>query len=135
MKSVASKSSTYEREPLPEAGNPPNYRPLHGSAPASGHGFLEIVYKDAIDHELRSREMFYEREKQYDIFYKGQRLPHKFFADFVIFDQVILEVKAADGIPDEFIAQTLNYLKVSENKVGLIVNFGKKSLQWKRLVF
>lgn len=100
-----------------------------------GHGFLEIVYKDAIEYEFRQREIPYEREKRYDVKYKDVWLPHNFFADFVVYDEVILEVKATDGISDEFIARTINYLKVSGNKVALIVNFGRESLEWKRLVY
>tara|TARA_R110000850_G_scaffold11505_8_gene39374 strand:+ start:412 stop:789 length:378 start_codon:yes stop_codon:yes gene_type:complete len=100
-----------------------------------GHGFLEIVYKDAIEYELRQRAIDYEREREYKVVYKDTVLKHKFFADFVIFDEIILEVKSTKSIPDEFIAMGLNYLKVSENKVGLIVNFGKQSLEWKRIVY
>lgn len=100
-----------------------------------GHGFLEIVYKDAIEYEFRQRGIEYEREKEYQVIYKDTVLKHKFFADFVVFDKVILEVKSTKSIPDEFIAMGLNYLKVSENKVGLIVNFGKQSLEWKRIVY
>ncbi len=100
-----------------------------------GHGFLEIVYKDALQYEFSKRDIPFEREKEYIIDYKGIKLPHRFYADFVAFDQVILEVKAVEGIADEFIAQCINYLRVSGKKVGLIVNFGRKSLVWKRLVY
>jgi len=76
------------------------------------------------------------RGKEYDINYKGILLPHKFFADFVVDDNIIVEIKATEGaIKDEYIAQTLNYLKASGCKVGLIVNFGRKSLEYKRLIF
>ena len=100
-----------------------------------GFGFLEIVYKDAFEYELRQRDIFYEREKMYDVLYKGIVLPHKFYADFVVFDQVILEIKAKDGIAAEDMAQTLNYLKCSGCKVGLILNFGRMKLDIKRVVF
>lgn len=101
-----------------------------------GHGFLEIVYKDAIEYEVKKKEIRYEREKEYIVLYKDIILPHKFFADFILFDKVILEVKAIEGgISDDFIARMLNYLKVSECKVGLIVNFGKSKLEYKRFVF
>ena len=99
-----------------------------------GSGFLEIVYKDALEYEFRNAEIPYEREKEYIVIYKGMILPHKFFADFVVFDKIILEVKGISGITDEHIAQTINYLKVSENKLGLIVNFGELSLKYKRIV-
>lgn len=100
-----------------------------------GHGFLEIVYKDALEYEFRKAGISYEREKQYAVVYKDVILPHKFYADFVIFDKIILEVKGVSGLPDEFTAQCINYLKVSGNKLALLVNFGTSRLQSKRVVF
>ena len=101
-----------------------------------GHGFLEIVYKAAIEFELLKKEISFSREKQYSIEYKGTILPHKFYADFVILDRIIIEVKAAEGgLANDQIAQTINYLKTSGCEVGLLVNFGRKSLEYKRLVF
>ena len=99
-----------------------------------GGGFLEIVYKDALEYEFRKRGFYYEREKQFDIKYKEIVLPHKYYAYFTIFDKIILEVKAVDGIPDEYIKQTINYLAVSNYKLGLIVNFGRDKLLYKRVV-
>lgn len=99
-----------------------------------GAGFLEIVYKDALEWELKKSGIPFEREKKYTVNYKGIILPHKFYADFVVFDKIILEVKGVSGIADEFIAQGLNYLKVSQNKLALIVNFGKLILNYKRIV-
>jgi GxxExxY protein len=99
-----------------------------------GGGFLEIVYKDAIEFELRQKSIIYEREKEYDIIYKNIMLPHKYFSDFTVFDKIILEVKAVDGIADEFIKRTINYLAVSKCKLGLIVNFGRDKLSYKRIV-
>jgi GxxExxY protein len=100
-----------------------------------GAGFLEIVYKDALEHEFKQRNTFFEREKEYPVNYKGAILPHSFYADFVIFEKVILEVKAKSGIAQEDISQTLNYLKCSGCKVGLILNFGTSSVEIKRVVF
>ncbi|GAB2840863.1 GxxExxY protein [Ferruginibacter profundus] len=100
-----------------------------------GHGFLEIVYKDAMQIEFEKAEINYVREKKFDIDYKGIILPHKFYADFFVMDNVIVEVKATkEGISNEFIAQTLNYLKVSNCSLGLVINFGKSNLEYKRLV-
>lgn len=99
-----------------------------------GHGFLEIVYKDALEILFRQGGIFYEREKEYPVFFRGILLPHKFFADFVVFDKIILEVKCVSYLTDEHIAQTLNYLKVSGNKLGLLVNFGRGKLECKRLL-
>jgi GxxExxY protein len=101
-----------------------------------GAGFLEIVYKDAFEYEFRADSMLYEREKEYTIIYKKSVLPHKFYADFVILDKVILEIKAKEGgIAEEDYAQTLNYLKCSGCKVGLILNFGRMKLEIKRVIF
>ncbi|MBX2903683.1 MAG: GxxExxY protein [Chitinophagales bacterium] len=100
-----------------------------------GAGFLEIVYKDALELEFKKAGIFYEREKEYSVNYKGIILQHKFYADFVVFDQIILEVKGVKTIAEEHIAQTLNYLKVSGNEVGLLMNFGELKLNYKRLIF
>jgi len=99
-----------------------------------GKGFLEIVYKDALEYEFGKNNIHFDREMEYIVNYKDITLPHKFYADFVVFDKIILEVKGMAGIADEHIAQTLNYLKVSGCKLGLIVNFGELSLQYKRVV-
>lgn len=98
-----------------------------------GTGFLEIVYKDALELEFRQRNVFFEREKEYPVLYKNEILPHSFYADFVVFENVILEIKAKSDIANEDISQTLNYLKCSNCKVGLILNFGRTTLGIKRL--
>ena len=101
-----------------------------------GAGFLEIVYKDAFEYEFQLREIFYQREKEYVVKYKDTILKHKFYADFVIYDSVILEVKAKlGGLAREDIAQAINYLKVCVCKVGLILNFTKEKLEVKRVIF
>ena len=99
-----------------------------------GAGFLEIVYKDALEYELWKAGIPFEREKMFEVNYKDIILPHKFYADFVVFGNIILEVKGVAGIPDEFVAQAINYLKVSQNKLALIVNFGELKLNYKRIV-
>jgi GxxExxY protein len=99
-----------------------------------GAGFLEIVYKDALEYEFRKNNIQYEREKMYDVFYKDTILPHKFYADFVVFNSIILEVKGVSAISEEFVAQAINYLKVSQNKLALIVNFGELKLNYKRII-
>ena len=85
--------------------------------------------------EFAESEIDFIREKEFDINYKGIILPHKFYADFFVMNNVIVEVKAAkNGILKEFTEQTLNYLKVSNCSLGLVINFGKSSLKYKRLV-
>jgi len=100
-----------------------------------GAGFLEIVYKDALEYEFRKLGMHFEREKEYEVNYKGTTLPHKFYADFVVLEEIILEIKALrKGVANEHIAQALNYLTVSKNQLALIVNFGEPKLNYKRIV-
>lgn len=98
-----------------------------------GKGLLEIVYKDAIQHELNLKNISYEREKKYEVEYKGIILPHHFYADFVI-NNIIVEIKAQNGIAEEQYTQVLNYLAVSKCKVGLLINFGESSLKFKRFI-
>ncbi|AZA59700.1 GxxExxY protein [Chryseobacterium indoltheticum] len=99
-----------------------------------GHGFSEIVYKDALEIEFRKAGIFYEREKEYEVVYKGIILPHKFYADFVISEKIILEIKGKSQIAEVDLAQAINYLKVFENKLAIIVNFGETKLNCKRIV-
>ena len=100
-----------------------------------GMGFKERVYKDALEVELKKVQIPFLREKEFKIEYKGIILHCSYFADFVIFNSVILEIKATDFITDNFIAQTINYLKLSGIKLGIIANFGKTSFEFKRVVF
>ncbi len=97
-------------------------------------GLLEIVYKDALEIEFRNNNIPFEREKEFVIEYKGNILPHKFYADFIIYDEIILEIKTVKEINNEHIAQTLNYIKLADSQIGIIVNFQNKSLTHKRLV-
>lgn len=99
-----------------------------------GKGFSEIVYKDALEYEFIKRDILYQREKEYEIIYKEIILAHSYYADFVIKDKVILEVKAIESISSSHIKQTLNYLAASGLKTGLIVNFGENSLKHKRVI-
>ena len=99
-----------------------------------GNGFLEIVYKDAIEYELEKSKIFFEREKEYSVKYKETELKHKFYADFVILNKIILEVKSSNCISDSHIAQAMNYLKVSGNRLAIIVNFNNDSLEYKRII-
>ena len=100
-----------------------------------GYGFSEVVYKDAIEVEFLEDKLIYTRESELPVYYKGKLLRHKFKADFTLFDNIIIEVKSGDdGINDAVISQTLNYLKVSGYRLGLIINFGKQKMEYKRLI-
>lgn len=100
-----------------------------------GHGFTEVVYKDALELEFAIRTIFFKREQEYEIEYKGMVLKHKFYADMVIGNKIILEIKAVAAIDYVHIQQTLNYLRASEIKLGLVVNFGREKLEYKRLIY
>ncbi|MFA9388778.1 MAG: GxxExxY protein [Prolixibacteraceae bacterium] len=99
-----------------------------------GPGFLEIVYKDALEYEFRLAGIPFEREKEYAVNYKETVLPHKFHADFIVYDKIILEVKAVSYINDKSLAQAINYLSASKCKLSIIVNFGEMQLNYKRFV-
>lgn len=97
-------------------------------------GFSEIVIKDALQHEFTLNKIPFDREAGYDVEYKGIVLPHKFYADFVLMDKIILEVKNCSDLTNNHIAQSLNYLAVSKLKLALLINFGSASLEYKRHV-
>jgi len=97
-----------------------------------GHG--EIIYKDALEIEFQRQGIGFSREQEYTLAYKGVVLLHKYFADFVVLDKIILEAKAIECLTDSHVKQTLNYLAASELKLGLLVNFGEDSLASKRVV-
>ena len=99
-----------------------------------GHGFLEIVYKDALESEFRWANIPYGREVPFEVPYKTIILPHKYHSDFTVYEKIILEAKSMDAIPYDHMSRMLNYLKVSHYRLGLIVNFGKKSLEYKRII-
>ncbi len=100
-----------------------------------GFGFSEVVYKDAMETEFIEDRLPYIREEELPVYYKGKILRHRFRADFTLFDNIIVEVKSGEeGINDAVVSQTLNYLKASGCRIGLIINFGKTKMEHKRLI-
>ncbi|HLG04001.1 MAG TPA: GxxExxY protein [Bacteroidia bacterium] len=99
-----------------------------------GHGFLEVVYKDALEIEFKLNGIPYEREQKFTVHYKGFKLPRTYNADFVINNEIILEAKAQSGIVEDYYRVVINYLAASGCKLGLIVNFAGKSLIHKRVI-
>ncbi len=99
-----------------------------------GSGFSEIVYKDALEYEFKLKNIPFQREKEFSVSYKDVVLNHKFFADFVIFDKIILEIKTVEVLNDKHLAQCINYLKVSNFKLAILSNFHKDFLDHKRIV-
>lgn len=99
-----------------------------------GKGHSEVVYKDALQYEFYRNNIPFEREKRFDIVYKDVILPHHYFADFIVFENIILEIKAMEALNKSHIKQTLNYLAASKLNLGLLINFGEDSLAYKRIV-
>ena len=100
-----------------------------------GCGFLEAVYQEALALEFQACNIPYEREKQLKIFYKGHELSKYYYADFVCFDSIIVETKAVSMFTNDHAAQIINYLKATGKEVGLLINFGTKSLEHKRFIY
>jgi GxxExxY protein len=99
-----------------------------------GKGFSEIVYKDAFEYELKEINFTFEREKEYLVHYKNIILNHKFYADFVVLDKIIIEIKSTDSLHEKHISQCLNYLHVSGHRLAILANFNKTSLEYKRII-
>jgi len=98
-------------------------------------GFLEAVYQDALEIEFQLREIPYQREVELPVSYKGRRLRATYRADFICYERVIVELKALSKISGTEEAQILNYLKATGFEIGLLLNFGAPSLDYKRFIF
>lgn len=99
-----------------------------------GAGFLEPVYQEALGVEFNDMEIPFEKEKRLEVVYKGEVLKKCYYADFVCFGSIIIELKAMEALIDEHKAQVLNYLKATGYRLGLLINFGAPSLQYKRVI-
>ena len=99
-----------------------------------GCGFKEAVYQEALQREFVSCNIPYNREYELEIYYKGDLLNKKYYADFICYDKIVVELKALSELISMHEAQVLNYLKASGFRLGLLVNFGEKSLKYKRLI-
>ena len=100
-----------------------------------GFGFLEAVYQEAFEIELKKNSIPYEREKSLDIYYDNIKLSKSYRADFFCYDNIIVELKATSGLIGKDENQLLNYLKITGTKVGLLYNFGTTKLEYKRMIF
>lgn len=99
-----------------------------------GCGYLEAVYRRALEIEFENRQIAFTNEVNIPIRYKAQSLALGYRADFVCFDTILVEIKALDGLGPVEQAQVLNYLKGAGLKRGLLLNLGQTSLQYRRLV-
>ena len=100
-----------------------------------GFGFLEAVYQEALGREFGTQGIPCKSQPVVEIFYKGESLEKKYQPDFVCYEAIIVEIKAISSLSGVEEAQIINYLKATGLKVGLLINFGAKSLEHKRFVY
>ena len=98
-----------------------------------GYGFLEKVYQNALLIELRKNGLEATPNKKIKVYYKGENVGN-YYTDIIVNNTIILELKAADYIVEEFENQLLNYLKGTDCEIGLLLNFGKKP-EFKRKIY
>ena len=99
-----------------------------------GPGLLEKVYQEALEKELRMQGIPFEREKSFNISYKGEVLEQMYIADFVCYDKIVVELKAVEALLPIHTAQVINYLTITGYKLGLLVNFNARQIKPERIV-
>jgi GxxExxY protein len=99
-----------------------------------GSGFLEAVYQEALEIEFASNHIPAQKEVPLQIVYKGQLLSKYYVADFICYDKIIVELKALSALTSDHQAQAINYLKATNLKLGVLINFGQSSLEYKRII-
>ena len=98
-----------------------------------GHGLLEKPYENALVVEFGLQHILYKQQPKYDVMYKDVRVG-EYIPDQICFDQVVVDAKVVEKIGDHEIGQMLNYLKITGLHVGLLLNFKRPRLEWKRVV-
>ena len=98
-----------------------------------GNGFLEAVYQEALAIEFGIMNNPFKKEAKIEVYYKGNKLNKEYYADFICYDKIIVELKCVSRLVNANKAQVLNYLHGTKLAVGLLVNFGESSLKWERL--
>ncbi|HRL72627.1 MAG TPA: GxxExxY protein [Flavobacterium sp.] len=99
-----------------------------------GAGFLEAVYEEALEREFQNLKIPFKRQVKLDLYYGNQKLTKQYRADFICYDEIIVEIKAVSLIPTAFYAQLQNYLKCTNIELGMLINFGTSSLTYKRMI-
>ena len=95
---------------------------------------MEAVYREVLEKEFKRNTVPFEKEKKLEIFFNGEKLNKTYRADFLCFDEIIIEIKSVSYIHDNFSKQLQNYLKATNKKLGILINFGEKSLTYKRII-
>ncbi len=98
-----------------------------------GNGFQEVIYQRALEIEMAQQELAFSREHEMDIFYKGYKIGNR-RVDFFVEEKIMVEIKAVTKLEDVHLAQAINYLEAYGLEVGLLLNFGSRSLQFKRVM-
>ena len=99
-----------------------------------GSGFLEAVYQEALSIVFNEKQLPFEQEKLLKILFRGKILKKKYSADFYCYDKIIVELKASNKLNNNDLSQVLNYLKATNQKIGLLINFGAERLEYKRVI-
>ena len=99
-----------------------------------GHGFLEAVYQEALAIEFQKQGIPFEKEKLLNIYYKDVKLNKHYSADFICYNNIVVELKAIKELSNNDQSQAINYLKATGFELAILINFGSKSLQYKRIV-
>ncbi len=98
-----------------------------------GNGFQEVVYQRALAIEMTNQHIAFSREHEMDIYYKGGNIGTR-RVDFFVEEKIMVELKAIIQLEDVHLAQAINYLEAYNMRIGLLINFGSKSLQFKRVM-
>ena len=99
-----------------------------------GSGFLEAVYSEIVEKEFKKNNIPFEKEKVLEISFNGEILNKTYRADFLCCEEIIIELKSVSFLHENFSKQLLNYLKATNKKLGILINFGEKSLKYKRII-
>jgi len=99
-----------------------------------GVGFLESVYQEVIEKEFLKKKIPYQKQKRLQLYYDGTPLQKHFIADFVCYDKIIIEIKSVVSLQEGATKQTVNHLKATNFKLGLLINFGESRLNLKRII-
>ena len=100
-----------------------------------GFGFLENVYQEALEMELKLQSIPFSAQEGIDLYYKNQKMKQKYIPDFLVYDKIIVEIKALEKLTDKHRAQMINYLHATGLELGLLINFSHHpTLEWERII-